>query len=303
MKCNLVGAFIRNAKFGTEVAFVKGLRKIGVEVNTIDPAYPNQTFDYGADFTLVFKFLDKYLDEFMKCKNRVIYQPDDYRYPFIKKDMGTMRKYCDYALTYDSEAAENCKNDWGYLASERMLLTADNEVYKPIPGLAKEYDFCFVGNLSHPENHKSRRRMLELLGEAGYNVVYADHFFDIPKIVEMYNKSKIILNHATDLGQPFGYGWGYQSRHFEAGFTKSFILTNWIYDDIEDETGPSLWMGQFDSEKELLEMANHYIKWEKYHGEQLTSDAQRLYDNLYKYHLPEHRAQQLVEFVESNCNV
>lgn len=300
MRCNVVGACIRGkingVPYSTDLAFIKGLRAIGVAVNEVDPAYPNQTFDYGADFTLVFKFLNKYLDEFTKCKNRIIFQPDDPRYEFIKNDMKTMRTYCDYALAYDFESSEMYRNELGYLASERMLLTADPDVYKPIPELKKEFDFCFVGNLSHPENHKSRRRMLEILGGAGYNVVYADHFFDIPRIVEMYNRSKCVINHATDIGQPFGMGWGLQCRLFESGMTKTAFMSNVTYDE-----GDTLnFYLRFDSEKTLLEQAKLMIEerqgWYSY-----NFYSEKLYNEIYNFHLPEHRAQQLVNFVENNC--
>jgi hypothetical protein len=54
MRINVVGAFIRNAPFGTELAFKRGFDRLGGHsVTYIDPSYPDQRWDYDADATVV----------------------------------------------------------------------------------------------------------------------------------------------------------------------------------------------------------------------------------------------------------
>ena len=50
LRINIVGAFIRNKPFGTEIAFGKGFDRLGKHlINTIDTSYPGQVWDYDAD--------------------------------------------------------------------------------------------------------------------------------------------------------------------------------------------------------------------------------------------------------------
>lgn len=291
MRWNLVGAFIRNNPFGTEIAFWKGLQRIGEEVTVVDPSYENQRFDENADVTLIFKWLDPgpYRDIVGRIGGRkVVYQVDDLRFPHIRDMMQKMREVCDHALTFDDDGSRLALQ-YGYRTGHRLLLTADDQLYRPMENVEKVYDACFVGSLTGGSSHASRVKMLMLLKRAGWNVVFANELFDIEKIRELYSQSWVVLNHATDVGQPFGHGYGYQCRHFEAGFTKSCILTNTVDND---STLKNIW--QFESEDGLLKSMKHLM--DNVHV--TLSFSQGLYEELMDSHRPEHRARELVRYVE-----
>lgn len=291
MRWNLVGAFIRNNPFGTEIAFRKGLDRIGEDVVVVDPSYPDQEFDDAPDVTVVFKWLDPgpYRDTLARLPGKkIVYQVDDLRFPHIKQMMLEMRKHCEYALTFDDDGARLAQS-YGYKHSKRLLLTADECLYRPV-SVPKDMDVCFVGSLSNGENHRSRVKMLQILGSVpGLRVGYANEVFDIPKICEIYGRSKIVLNHATDVGQPFGHGFGYQCRHFEAGFARSCVLSNVVDNDNTLQN-----IETFDSEKSLVEKVRQLLA-DQGRRERL---ADGLYSELYSKHLPEHRARDMVKFVE-----
>lgn len=295
MKLNVVGAFIRNAPFGTEIAFAKGLRLIGVEVNEIDPSYDNQVFDKDADATLLFKWIDagKYREELKACKGpKIVYQPDDYRFSHIKSMMKEMRNVCDFALTYDDEAAKNIKNDFQYKLTKKMLLTADPTLYRQLLLKQRDVDFCFIGSLTGGTNHASRAKMLQILKSEGFKVLYATNVYDIEKIVEIYNRSKVVLNHATDIGQPFGKGWGLQCRHFEVGFTGTCLLSNVVYGGSEINN-----IFTFENEKQLIKVAKFLL--DNPHYTNVSGIA--LKAELDLAHKPEHRAREILNFI-SECN-
>jgi hypothetical protein len=132
--------------------------------------------------------------------------------------------------------------------------------------------------------------MLKIVQNMGLKLVVANELFDIGKICELYNRSKIVLNHATDVGQPFGQGFGYQCRHFEAGFCHTTVLSNKI---VNDET--LKYVAQFSNETELVDCVKKILGSR---GLQYTL-ADGLYNELNAKHLPEHRAQEMVEFVRS----
>jgi spore maturation protein CgeB len=290
MRINLVGSFIRNAPFGTEIAFLKGLQRIGGhQISIIDPSYEDQKWDHGADVTLIFKHLSSYLDDLKKCGGKkVVYQPDDIRFSFIRQLMVEMRQYCDYALAFDTEAARVSKDELGYLDAERLLVTADDELYRPIPDIDKDLDFVFIGSLSNPTAHRSRNKMIQVLGENGFKVAYASDLYDTNKIVEYYNRAKVVLNHATDIDQSFGSGYGYQCRHFEAGFTKSCLLSNLVIGG--DNT--LRWFAMYRNERELISYARFLL-----YSEPNRQDlAERFYVELQANHKPEHRAIQMLDF-------
>lgn len=301
MRINLVGSFVRNYPFGTELAFLKGLNRINdrceYAISVIDPSTQDRQWDLDADVTLVFKCLEgEPLEELGRCGGKkVIYQPDDIRFPFIRQLMVDMRKHCDYALAFDTEAARVAKEELGYLDAERLLVTADDELYRPMPELEKDLDFVFVGSLSNPSAHRSRNRMIQVLGESGFKVAYASDLYDPQKIVEYYNRAKVVLNHATDIDQSFGSGYGYQCRHFEAGFTRSCLLSNAVFGESRfhlsyDRT--LKYFAMYRNEKELIGWARLLLN-----GIGLREElADKLYGELMESHKPEHRAMQLIEF-------
>lgn len=297
MRWNIVGAFIRNNPFGTEIAFRKGLERIGETVTVVDPGYPDQKFDEAPDVTLVFKWVDPgpYRDKIVSLPGKkVIYQVDDLRFPHIKQMMLEMRSVCNNALTFDQDGA-NLALEYGYDSGQSLLLTADNLLYRHIPGMQKDIDVSFVGSLSNGPNHASRMRMIQLVkGIPGLRVVIASELFDIGKLCEIYNRSKVVLNHATDVGQPFGHGYGYQCRHFEAGFTKTCILSNAIDNDKTLEGH----FATFRTEDELVKNLQSLLDPSplNFYREYFATS---LYNELNRRHLPEHRAREMVQFVRS----
>lgn len=293
MRWNIVGAFIRNNPFGTEIAFRKGLERIGEKVTAIDPSFPQQVFDDEPDVTLVFKWVDPgvYREKIKSLPGlKILYQVDDLRFPHIKNMMQEMRQICDHALTFDEDGAQLARQ-YGYGSAKRLLLTADNVLYRVIPGSPKDIDVSFVGSLSFGENHKSRMRMLEIVKKMGCRLIVANELFDIGKINEIYNRSKIVLNHATDVGQPFGHGFGYQCRHFEAGFAGSCILSNVV----DNETALADCMETFSSEQELVDKIKHLLM----HEDKRNVLGNKLHDRLWMAHMPENRAREMVQFVRS----
>lgn len=294
MRFNIIGAFKRNFPFGTEIAFQKGLERIGEQVTVIDPSYTDQKFDEEPDATIIFKWLDpgQLRDKIKSLPGKkIIYQVDDLRFPHIKKIMIDMRDTCDHALTFDEDGATLAKS-YGYGSAQRMLLTADNLLYRHMPEIAKnkDVDACFVGSLSYGANHAGRMKMIDIVRKMGVKIETRSELFDTDEICKLYNRSKVVLNHATDVGQPFGHGFGYQCRHFEAGFTKSCVLSNKIDND---ETLDGVF--QFRDDEELIYWLKVLLN-SKTHRE---IGAKALYDCLNKEHLPEHRAKEIVEFVRS----
>ena len=315
MRWNIVGAFIRNNPFGTEIAFRKGLERIGETVNVVDPSYPRQFFDMDADVNLVFKYLDpnadfgngiKYRDTLRQLGgHKIVYQVDDLRFPHIKQMMQEMLSVCDHALTFDEDGARLAR-EYGYKNAQRLLLTADNQLYRRIPELPKDIDVSFIGSLSHGPSHASRMRMCRRIQEFAdwqnklhqdapqwhrrFNFVVANELFDIPKICAIYNRSKIVLNHATDVGQPFGHGYGYQCRHFEAGFSGACVLSNFVDND---DTIKNFYT--YDNEETMMSILIDLV----HHPEDCQRVGDALYAELNANHTPEHRARELCEFVRS----
>jgi hypothetical protein len=288
MRLNLVGAFIRNAPFGTEIAFAKGLSRLGVHTNLIDPDRRDQKF-VDADATIIFKYVENYLAEIAGLKGpKILYQPDDIRFSHVTEMMTEMRRFCDYAFTFNDDNAARAAT-LGYKAT-KILLTADETLYRPILSLPKTIDVCFVGSMSSGEHHKSRRRMAEIVSSMpGVKSVFTS-MHDIGRIVELYNRSKIVLHHATDVGQKFGHGYGLQCRHFEAGFTRSCVLSNSIDDDETLDTG----ICTFWDEPMLKQQIDALLSCSRSREE----IAERLYTDLIASHRPEHRAQQIIDFIE-----
>lgn len=294
MRINLVGAFIRNFPFGTEIAFKKGFDRLGGhQVTTVDTSYPDQKWDMDADHTVVFKWIDRpeYWDVLKNVGGKkVVYQPDDLRFGHIQDMMTEMRKFCDYALTFDPHGAVRSVQKFNYLKADRLLVTADDDLYRPLENVEKDIDVCFVGSLTGGENHRSRVRMCQAVSKIpGLRVLFLTDIYDTEEIVRVYNRTKVILNHATDVGQKFGYGYGYQCRHFEVGFTRSCLLSNIAIDE------DAILHPFFHDEETLLFMVNDLLR----NKARREWSADKLYDQLKVAHRPEHRAQEMVKFLES----
>lgn len=292
MNLNLIGPFVVNAPFGTEIAFAKGLKAMGHGVNTVDPNIESQlsAIDRAADATVVFKSCVGHEDRLLGDLKGpvVVYQPDDARFDHIKKMMMDMRKHSELLLSFDDYGAGVART-MGYRAAETLLLTADNELYCPSDKpVEKDIDVCFIGSLGDPVAHASRRRMCQLVDAQKRWKFTWGTTQSIPVILDTYRRSKVVLNHATDVGQPFGHGYGLQCRHFEVGMTRSALVSNSMY-----AKSNILPFREFDSESSLLDavddaIANHDVigRW--------------MYDAVMDRHRPTHRAVQLVDFIERN---
>lgn len=269
------------------------MERIGETVNVVDPSYPNQLFDMTADVNLVFKWLEPgvYRETWKQLDGpKIVYQVDDLRFSHIKDMMQEMRKFCDHALTFDEDGAKLAKS-YGYGSAQRLLLTADNQLYRPIDGMPKDIDVSFVGSLSHGDNHRSRMRMIEIVKGMGLKFLVANELFDIPRLNQIYNRSKVVLNHATDVGQPFGHGYGYQCRHFEAGFAGACVLSNEIDND-KTLTKVMTYSNEEELVKVLRWLVDNPLMCQVFGRE-------GLYEELTAGHTPEHRANELVNFVRS----
>lgn len=293
MLVNLVGPFFVNRPFGTEIAFSKGLQAIGVDVNEVDPNlhFHGQGLEVDADYTVVFKTAMSYNRYLLDMKGPVVvYQPDDLHYPHIKEMMRGMQTFAEHALVFQRSGVQECL-DIGYKTAQTLMLTADPYLYRPLGLLKKDIDFCFVGSFGDPYAHSSRRKMCETLRLKGHSVVVASTN-DVHQVNEIYNRSKVVLNHAADVGLPFGHGRGYQCRHFEAGFARSCLLSNKLY-GIENQSISGYL--EFEDERSLLDKALTLMN----DGLLRYDLANILYEQVMERHHPVVRARELVAILES----
>ncbi len=296
MKLTLVGPFTKNFPFGTEIAFAKGLRQIGVDVVEVDPNLDKNLdgITRDSDAIIVFKTCvgnEPHLERFGRPV--IVYQPDDARFPHIREMMLMMRRYSDLFLSFDDYSTQVSKT-MGYRASETLLLTADPDLYSPSPWpVIRDIDVSFIGSLGDPVAHASRRRMLEVVGKHANKKGWVTAFGttqDIPEILDTYRRSKVVLNHATDVGQPFGMGYGLQCRMFETGMTRTCLLSSQTYGDDRGIPYPI-----FFDEHSLTSQLDYLIEtgdWQQF--------GAHLYESIQIGHLPIHRARQLVDFVTRN---
>lgn len=296
MKLNLVGPFIVNAPFGTEIAFAKGLRRRGHEVVEVDPNITVDNLDRDADATVVFKSCVGKESVLVGLKHPVVvYQPDDARFHHIREMMLNMRAYSTLFLSFDDHGATVAKS-MGYRAAETLLLTADDELYCPSPEpIVRDIDVSFIGSMSDTHAHASRRKMMQIVGNHGTKLgwnLWFENSQNIEHVRDIYRRSKVVLNHATDVGQPFGKGYGLQCRHFEVAMTKTPILSNEPY----GSTFPELNFPCYNDESSLLRLTTVFVE---------TPNAVRvigddLYEQVIEKHMPEHRADALVSFITRN---
>lgn len=306
MRLNLVGPFVVNAPFGTEIAFAKGLRRLGHEVVEVDPNVDKVMgqLDMTADATVIFKTCcgaEWRLNELRHPK--IVYQPDDARFPHIRQMMLMMREVgVDLLLSFDGNGAEVART-MGYRAAETLLLTADDELYCPSPEpVERNIDVSFIGSLGDPVAHASRRRMCQIVQSEGrvrgWRTVFTQ-CQDIPTVLDIYRRSRVVLNHATDVGQPFGYGFGFQCRHFEVGMTNTPLLTNELLPDATVGRLDGNW-NSFNSEQDLINQLEIMLSGgpsvEALQKEMPTA----AFAEIQRKHLPQHRAAKLVEFIEKN---
>jgi len=123
----------------------------------------------------------------------------------------------------------------GYLSH-----AVDSDFFRPIPGINKELDFCFVGRWSE-KRQTYMEAALDITDNAAiyggnwvkknwcrprFRKVIKGKFIDDEPLVELYNKSKIIIN-VSNWGLGEGKNrTGMNMRVFEAPATGSFLLTD-----------------------------------------------------------------------------
>jgi hypothetical protein len=288
MLVNIVGPFRVNRPFGTEIAFSKGLQAIGVDVHECDPNLPGQNLSGDADYTVVFKTAMSYNRYLLNMKGPVVvYQPDDLHYSHIQEMMKQMRDYAEHALVFQRSGVFECLQ-MGYKTARTLMLTADPYLYRPLRR-EKVFDVAFVGSLGDPVAHASRRLMLQTLQQNGVDVK-AFSTNDVHMVNEIYNSSKVVLNHAADIGQKFGYGRGYQCRHFEAGFSRSCLLSNFLTNEEDDRVSG---FALFDSQEDLVETVRELLSDER----ERFLHQESLYEDCMQRHHPVVRAAQLMEIL------
>lgn len=303
MIVNMVGPFTVNAPFGTEIAFKKGLEQAGITVCSWDPNLPEGPFDRLsdiADATIVFKSCVGRENELMSFKLSttrpyILYQPDDMRFPHIRQMAVDMRKLCDHFLSFDDESARIAEA-MGYMNCRKMLVTADPDVYHSGDLLDdRPIDVCMVASLGDPAAHASRRRIAQIARDygkkKGWRVEIHDGIRDPEQIRRLYCRSKVVINHATDVGQPFGLGYGLQCRHFEVALTRTCLLSNRLCGVPLDLHPP---FEVFEDEKDFTSKMRWLVE-----NESIRRDyADDLFSWIMIGHLPIHRGMDLKKYIK-----
>lgn len=317
MIINIIGPFVVNAPFGTEIAFRKGLEAVGCHVNVWDPntdQRPCVELDATADATVVFKGCvgrENELDAAVSRDTRILYQPDDMRFPHIRQLAANMRQFCDHFLSFDESSARIAET-MGYKNCRKMLVTADPDVYHPDDFVKRRnvsaaagqktaiweerpIDVCFIGSMGDPVAHASRRRMVQIaegLGKKhGWLVVAKEGIRDPETIRQLYCQSKVVINHATDVGQGFGSGYGLQCRHFEVALTRTCLLSNRMLGVQLDQHPPfSVFTDELSFEAALCALVKN-----DFYRETIAED---LLAWMQIGHLPIHRGVELMRYIE-----
>jgi hypothetical protein len=295
MKLNLIGAFFRNAPFGTEIAFQKGLEELGHELAIYDPSPGHGPGSWWskADATIIWKWLDKGENRnFLQNSDPgrvIVYQPDDLKFSHIQNMMKDMRSICSHALVFNDSGAQLAR-DMGYEDAAPLIVTADPAIYKPL-NLERDIDISFVGSMGGGNNHKSRSEMCRAVNEAfpNLNKKFVSGIFNVEDINEIYNRSKIVLNHATDVpNMSFGEGYGYQCRHFEVGMAGGLLLSNKVLDENR------ITFPQYDDVQTLLLSIRKLLE-----DDEFREDARVRYHNqIMRYHNPIVRAAEMISIIK-----
>jgi glycosyltransferase involved in cell wall biosynthesis len=128
----------------------------------------------------------------------------------------------------------------GHRSVSYLSHAVDATLYRPLPGVAKEFDFCFVGTWSE----KRQRFMEAALDISGNGAIYGPKwrkktwrnakfrsvvrgsYIEGGSLVDLFNRSRIVVN-VTDWGRGEGRGRsGMTMRIFEVPATGAFLLTD-----------------------------------------------------------------------------
>jgi len=162
--------------------------------------------------------------------------------------------------------------DRGYSHISQMLHAVDVGAFYHMDSTAKEFDICFVGNWS-----RKRQEYIEALLKITDNIViYGDKWFkkNIARtevrrcvrgkyiagdgLVEVYNKSRIVLN-VTNWGADGGSRRsGLNMRILEAPATGSFLLTDGSI-DMKKVVAPGKHVAVYEDVNECAKLAKYYL--------------------------------------------
>lgn len=297
MRVNLVGPFVANHPFGTEIAFRKGFQALGHETFVSDPNVVGDLdgLEEDVNLTLVFKSCLGQEGALRRIRGpKVLYQPDDTAFPHIREMVASMRRYCDHFLAFDERGAEYGRRV-GFRNSGWLALTADPDIYYPEDTEHSEpIDISFIGSLGDPVAHASRRRMVgmaqELAQTYGWRTCFREGIRDVNAIRNIYSRSRLVLNHATDVGQAFGGGYGLQCRHFEVGLCRTPLLTNLL---MSGDVG--MWPHYcFSDERTFVDILRRCLEAPP---EELEDVGTRAYNEILRDHTPARRVLELLEMM------
>jgi spore maturation protein CgeB len=292
MRINLVGPFVVNAPFGTDIVFQKGLETLGHEVTACDPNIASISSLPVADFTVIFKSALGQEGQLKPSMGKVVvYQPDDIRFPHIKRMLVEISYYSESVLLFrDPDPADRSfLNGIGYSNVGYVPVTADPAVYYPMD-VDKVYDFCFIGSMGGGPEHAHRHEMVSLLRQEGFNVAAGYANYDQARLI--MNQSRVVLNHASEPVLGFGAGVGFQCRHFEAGFSGACLLSNEVLSKESELVSNFV---RFKDRASFVSMAKWLIEDERSRYDMSIA----LHTEMFEKHLPEHRAKMMTDFLES----
>lgn len=139
--------------------------------------------------------------------------------------------------------------------------------------------------------------MVEMLNKRGHKVLFGQTN-DVNEIRQAYCRSKVVLNHAAEQFEKFGWGHGFQCRHFEVGLTRSCLLSNCVMGEDETNSGRQESLSgfcRFYDQTSFIDWAECLLDDEKVR----QNFADQFYEEMLEKHTPAIRAKQLTDILES----
>lgn len=164
--------------------------------------------------------------------------------------------------------------------AEWLPHAVEPQAYPKFEFASKDYDICFVGHVNSP----NRVDFLDRMFREFPNFFFGQRRFE--EAARKFCKSKIVINIAMkeDLNM----------RCFEAIGTGSFLLTDWVpHIDEVFEDGKHLVL--YRSLDEAVDKAKYYLK----HDSEREKIAQAGYEHVMAHHTIDHRANVMLERINS----
>lgn len=171
-----------------------------------------------------------------------------------------------------SSSCVDAAHSAGYANASYLSHTVDSNFFHPIPGINKEIDFCFVGVWSE-KRQSYIDAALDITNNAAiyggkwlkknwyrskFRKVIKGKYIDGEPLVELYNKSKIVINISSwGLGEG-KYRSGMNMRVFEIPATGSFLLTDGSR-EMESVVSPGQHVGTFTGLDEFCSQLKYYL--------------------------------------------